>query len=256
MLAETELFKLFLLVMARVAGLISTAPILGSSSFPMTARVGLTALTSLLITPTLPALGWALPQETVPFAVLALGEGAVGMAMGFVMTMLFSAIQLGGQIMDMQSGFGMMNIFNPALETQFPIFGFFLFIFTVLYMLATNGHHVMLRALVASYGHIPIGGFSPNPALWREAANWGSSLFVDGLMISAPVAAAMMLAYVTMGLLGRLIPQIHLFAVGFPFTIGTAILLVGMMLGGFTMLLDGMFLRMFKDVEILIRGMG
>ena len=255
-MAETEIFKLFLLVMARVGGLMATAPVLGSSNFPMMAKVGLTALTAILITPTLPALGWAIPEDPLSFSILAAGEAAVGMAMGFVMTMLFSAIQLGGQIVDMQSGFGMMNIFNPALETQFPIFGFFLFILAALFLLITNGHHVMLRALAASYGHIPIGGFAPNPMLWREAANWGATLFVDGLIISAPVAAALMLAYVTMGLLGRLIPQIHLFAVGFPFTIGTAMFLIGMMLGAYIMVLDGMLNQMYKDVATMMRGLG
>ena len=253
---ELDLFKLFLLVMARVGGLLTSAPVLGSSNFPAIAKVGLTALTAMLIVPGLAALEHDLPSSPAAFTMMALGEAAIGVAMGFVMTLLFAAIQLGGQIMDMQSGFGMMNVFNPAMETQFPIFGFFLFILAVLFLLVTNGHHVMLRGLLASYEHIPVGGFMPRAALWREAALWGQAMFLDGIMISAPIAGAMMLAYATMGLLGRLIPQLHLMMIGFPFTIGMALVLMGLMLGMYVYVLDGMFLRMFRNVETLIHGMG
>ena len=69
-----------------------------------------------------------MPDDILAFAMMGVGELMIGMILGFAMTLVFSSIQMAGQLMDMQSGFGMMNVFNPALETQFPIFGFFLFI--------------------------------------------------------------------------------------------------------------------------------
>ena len=81
-------------------------------------------------------------------------------------------------------------------------------------------------------------------------------MFVDGLMIAAPVSAAMILAYATMGILGRVIPQIHLFVVGFPLTIATGLFLTAFSLGMYVYLLDGMFHRMFRNVDLLIRGLG
>lgn len=243
-------------MLARFGGLVVSAPILGSRSFPAIAKVGLSALAAVLITPSLPVLAAPLPGEALPFALLGGSEFLIGMAMGFSMTLIFAAIQVAGQIMDLQTGFGMMNVFNPAMGTQFPVFGFFLYIIAVLYLLLTNGHHVMIRALMASYEHIPVGGLSVHPNLLVEVTRWGQALFVDGLMIAAPVGAAMLLAYVTMGLLGRVIPQIHLLVVGFPITIATGLLLTAFMLGVYVQMLDGMFLRMFKNVEVLIRGMG
>jgi len=254
-MAEVEIFKLFLLVMARVGGLVVTAPVLGSANFPMMAKAGFTALVAILITPVLPALDAALPSEPVSFALLASGEAMIGLMIGFVITLVFGAIQLGGQIMDMQSGFGMVNVFNPALETQFPIFGFFLFILGVLYLLISGGHRVMIWALFSTYRHIPVGGFAVRPDLLIEVNRWGQAMFVDGLMIAAPVATAMLLAYVTMGLLGRVVPQIHLFVVGFPVTIATALFLTALSIGLYLRLVDGMFMRTFQNVETLIRGM-
>lgn len=255
-LPELETLKLFVLVMVRFSGLMVSAPVLGSRNFPIMAKIGLVALMAMLITPMVEIRGGMLPKDGTSLAVLGAGDLLIGLMIGFVMTIVFAAIQVGGQIMDMQTGFGMMNVFNPASETQFPIFGFFYFILAVLYLLAMDGHHVMIRALVASYDHIPVGGFVANPKLLFEVSTWGRSMFVDGLIMAAPVAGAMMLAYISMGLLGRVVPQIHLFAVGFPITIATGLIVVALSIDMYLGLLDDAFRRMFEDVTVLIRGLG
>ncbi len=255
-MAEIEIFKLFLLVMVRFSGLMVSAPFLGSTNVPLTAKVGLSFFGALLVTPTLPLLDSGLPQEAIAFAVLALGEFLIGLMVGFVVGLVFAAVQVGGQIMDLQTGFGMMNVFNPALGTQFPIYGFFLFILAVLYMLVTNLHHVMIAGFVHTFEAIPIGGFVAEPALLWEVSRWGDAMFVDGLIIASPVAAAMMLAYVTMGLIGRVIPQIQLFVVGFPLTIATGLMITALSIGLYVQILDGIFERTFIRMDTLIRGLG
>lgn len=233
-----------------------SAPVLGSANFPMMGKAGLSALAALLIVPTLSTMGTPLPDAPFAFALLAVGELMVGLILGFVMMLVFASIQLAGQIIDLQTGFGMMNVFNPALETQFPVFGFFMFILAVLYLLAINGHHLMIRALVSTYGHVPVGGFAAKPALFFDLAGIGQGMFIDGVTLAAPLAAAMLLTYATLGLLSRVVPQIHLFIVGFPLTIAVGLLLMALAVGVFLRAVDGMFDRMFHQVEALIRGMG
>lgn len=255
-MAEIEILKLFLLVMVRFSGLMVSAPVLGSSNVPTAAKIGLSFFGAMLVTPTLPMLEATLPGEPIPFALFAVGEFLIGLLIGFVVGLVFAAIQVGGQIMDLQTGFGMMNVFNPALETQFPIFGFFLFILAVLYMLVTSLHHLMIVGLAHTFEVIPIGGFMAKPALLWEVSRWGDAMFLDGIIIAAPVAAAMMLAYVTMGLIGRVIPQIQLFVVGFPLTIATGLFITALSIGVYVQILDGMFDRTFERVDALIRGLG
>lgn len=255
-MAELEYFKLFALVLARFSGLMVSAPVLGSANFPMTGKAGLSALAALIIVPSVSTMGMSLPDTPFAFALMAAGELMIGLILGFVMTLVFASIQLAGQIIDLQTGFGMMNVFNPALETQFPVFGFFMFILAVLYLLAINGHHLMIRALVATYDHVPVGGFAARPALFLDLAGIGQGMFVDGLVLAAPLAAAMLLAYVTLGLLSRVVPQIHLFVVGFPLTIALGLLLMALAIGVYLQAVDGMFGRMFHQVDALVRGMG
>ncbi len=252
---EVEVVKLFLLVLARVSGLMVSAPILGSANFPIMGKIGLIGFTAMLITPTLSPLHVPIPSETLAFTLIGAGEFLIGLMIGFVMTLAFGSIQVAWQIMDMQTGFGMMNVFNPAMETQFPIFGFFLFIVAVLVLLGTNGHHVMLRALVSTYDQIPVGGFVLRPQLVWEVSQWGRAMFYDGVMIAAPVGGAMLVAYVVMGLLGRVVPQIQLFVVGFPVTIALSLLVVAVSMELYLNLLDGIFHDMFQNVSTVIQGM-
>jgi flagellar biosynthesis protein FliR len=252
---EVEVFKVFVLVMVRISGMIVAAPLLGSRNFPTMAKIGLAAFISMIVTPHLAALNQPLPNDMMGFALMGAGELMIGLLIGFVMTLTFAAIQVGGQIMDMQSGFAMVNVFNPALGTQFPVFGFFLFVLAVLLLIITNGHHVMIRAIVSTFDTIPLGGFVLRPALLGDVIRWSGAMFVDGLLIAAPVTAALTVAYVIMGLLGRSIPQIQLFAVGFPLTIAVSMLVVAFSIHLYLIMMNGMFSRMFGNVAAMIRGM-
>ena len=253
---EIEHTMVFMLVIVRFSGLILTAPILSSANFPIVAKIGLIGLSAILMTPSVVMMDHPVATEPLAFAIAGAGELLIGMVMGLVMTMVFGAIQIGGQVMDMQSGFGLMNVFNPALETQFPIFGFFYFILAVLYLLVINGPHIMIMGLAHSFEVVPLGGFAPDADLMWVVSSWGTVMFLDGILIAAPVAGAMMLAYVTMGLMGRVVPQIHLFIVGFPLAIALGLVIVAFSVDLYVHFLDGMFYDMFRRVEYTVEGLG
>jgi len=256
MIAEVEILKLFLLVMARFSGLILSAPVIGSNNIPPQVKIGLIGLSAFLVTPTLPGIDTPIPGDALPFALMAAGEMIIGLIIGLVMQIAFAAIQVAGQIMDMQSGFGLINVFNPALGTQVPLFGFFFFILAVLFLLVTNGHHMMIRALVSTFDRIPVGGFSPDTSVFGQVAAWSSLMFYDAILIAAPVMVSMMLAYVAMGLMSRVVPQLHLFVVGFPLTIAISLLVVALSIGFYLSYLDGMFFEMFQNIDRMIDGLG
>jgi flagellar biosynthetic protein FliR len=213
----------------------------------------------MLVTPTLAALDTPITANPLEFGMMAIGDLLIGMLLGLVMTLMFAAIQIGGQVMDMQAGFGLMNVFNPAFETQFPIYGFFFFILAVLYLLVSGGHILMIRALALTFESIPPGGLALGSdnlrGLMGMMSTWGTAMFYDGFLIAAPVAAAMMVAYVTMGIMGRVVPQIHMFVIGFPITIALSLFVVAFATSFYIRFLDGMFGRMWRNVETAISGM-
>lgn len=253
---ELLIVEMFLLVLVRFSGLMIAAPVLGSSNVPATVKVGIAAMAAFLVTPLLPVPALPVADDLPALVFLALQELLIGLTIGFVMTLVFAAIQVAGEIMDMLAGFSMVNVFNASLETQVPILGFFYYLLAMLFLLVTSGHHTMLIALVSSFEKIPIGGLDLRPErLFEQFVRWGSAMFVDGFLIAAPVAGALLLAYITMGLMGRVVPQIHLFVVGFPITISIALGMVALSVGVYLAMLNGMFERMFRNVEALIGRM-
>ena len=102
MLAEVEIIKIFLLVAIRFSGLMISAPVLGSGNFPIVAKIGLIGSLAFLVTPGIQALDTPLPTEGLEFALIGVSELMIGLVIGLVMTIAFAAIQVGGQLMDMQ----------------------------------------------------------------------------------------------------------------------------------------------------------
>jgi len=254
---EVDTFLFFVLILMRVSGLFVSMPIIGSLNVPMMVKTGLSGLIAMLLVAVMPPLSQGIPHSLGPFLVIGAYELLIGIGMGFIVSLMFSAIQIAGELMDLQSGFGMMNIFNPAMETQFPIFGFYLFILWSMFFLWVNGHLVVLQVLGDSYKSLPIGilGSMDKNFGW-EIAKLGQIVFVFGVRLAGPIIVTMILAYAVMGILGRAIPQIHLLVIGFPITIGLGMTVIGLSLNIYVGVFDEMAREMVREVQLFIRGLG
>jgi flagellar biosynthetic protein FliR len=247
---DLSVVLVFGLVFLRVSALMVAAPFYGSLNFPVRVKLSFALLISALITPVLPPVtpSTVLLADAAQFALAAVKEVLVGLCLGFLMTLVFAAIQIAGQLLDMQSGFAMVTVFNPTVGAQFPIYGFFLFVLAMLYLLVMGGHHMILRLLAESFTAVPIGALNPTPGAFAEVVYFGSRLFVQGVMLSAPVLASVLLAYATLGLLGRVVPQIHLLSVGFPITIALSLFILAMSLSIYLQVVHNFFGEMFNQV--------
>ncbi len=254
---EVDVFLFFILVLMRVLGLFVSMPILGSRNVPMMVKAGLAGLIAIILVSLISPLPQGIPRSFGAFLVVGGYEFLIGIGIGFIVSLMFSAVQIAGEIMDLQSGFGMMNIFNPAMETQFPIFGFYLFILWGMFFLWTNSHLVVFQILGESYKTLPIGIINPlDRDFGWEIAKLGQTMFLYGVRLAGPVIVTMILTYAVMGILGRAIPQIHLLVIGFPITIGLGMIVVGISLGIYIGVFEDMAQEMVREVQLFIRGLG
>lgn len=254
---EVDVFLFFILVLMRVSGLFVSMPILGSRNVPMMVKAGLAGLIAIILVSLISPLPQGIPRSFGAFWVVGGYEFLIGIGIGFIVSLMFSAVQIAGEIMDLQSGFGMMNIFNPAMETQFPIFGFYLFILWGMFFLWTNSHLVVFQILGESYKTLPIGIINSldRNFVW-EITKLGQTMFMYGVRLAGPVIVTMILTYAVMGILGRAIPQIHLLVIGFPITIGLGMIVVGISLGIYIGVFEDMAQEMVREVQLFIRGLG
>jgi flagellar biosynthetic protein FliR len=210
----------FLFPFLRVIGLVVAEPILGNRSVPATTKVGFAVFITVLVAPALPPVPAVEPASAAGLLIGA-QQLLIGLAMGFVIRIALTAAEMAGQLAGLQMGLGFAVFFDPQSAAQTAIVGQFVGLFAILVLLATNGHYVILSALVESFRALPITAQPLDPLGWRVLVDWSGIIFSAGLLISLPVIAALLVANIAVGVMTRAAPQLNLFAVGFPITLAT-----------------------------------
>jgi flagellar biosynthesis protein FliR len=220
----------FLWPLARILAVIATAPVTGSLSLPARVKIGLAVVITVLIAPTLGPLPAVEPFSGAGLLVLV-EQIVVGAAMGLAMKVVFAAVDMAGEIAGLQMGLGFATFYDPQTRASTPVLAQFVGIMATLVFLALNGHLLVLGALAASFEALPLSA-ALNPAAggWRMLAEWGATIFLAGLAISLPVLAALLITNASLGILTRAAPQLNMFAVGFPVTLGVGLVVLALAL--------------------------
>jgi flagellar biosynthesis protein FliR len=215
----------FLFPLVRVLGLIATAPVFSNRAFPARVRLGLAAMMTLALLPTLEPSGLTVGSWSGLLALIQ--QMLIGIALGFAMRIIFTAIDLAGELIGLQMGLGFAMFYDPDNAAQSPVISEFLGLLATLVFLAINGHLMLLAVLGNSFEWWPVGADLFPAGGWLALARWGSTVFSAGLMIALPLIAALLVVNIALAVLTRAAPSLNLFAIGFPVTL----------IAGFVMLL-------------------
>ncbi|MEE3042589.1 MAG: flagellar biosynthetic protein FliR [Candidatus Latescibacterota bacterium] len=245
-------FHIFLLVLLRVSALLMVAPIFGHRTWLARAKVGLAFTVSIILFPIVADQPLDVPAGVLPYALMMIREVLMGVVMGFVVLLLFVAIQFAGQLAGLQMGFGIVNVIDPQSSNQLSIMGQFLNILAILLLLSLNGHHTILTGLVTSFETIPLGGVVLKAGLMQKMIAITAEVFIIGVKIAAPIMTALFLVTAAMGVLARTVPQMNVFMVGFPvqISVGLGAFLVCMPL--FAMLVERFIITMRRDMLVMV----
>lgn len=203
----------FLLVLSRVAGVFSVAPVLGNTNVPVRFRVGLAALVAFFLVPIVQAP--PLP-DVFSLAAAVVREVAVGLLIGLLAQMIFYAIQLAGQVVATQMGFGVERLIDPNSHTQVTGIGQIYLFTALLTFLAVDGHHLILMALARSFQSVPLGGFSLTAVTVGRFLNATSGMFLVALVFMLPLLGVLLLLEISLAIASRVMPQMNAFVAGFP----------------------------------------
>jgi flagellar biosynthesis protein FliR len=209
----------------RILAFIATEPVLGNRSVPLQVKLALALFLTLLIAPILPAPPPVSPASAAGLLVLA-QQVLIGAAMGFTARIVIAAAEMAGQLAGLQMGLGFALFFDPESAGQSPLVAEFYGLIAILTLLATNGHYVILTALVESFRVLPLVVEPISARGFLTLVSWGSQIFEIGLMMSLPVVGALLIANIGIGILTRAAPQLNIFAVGFPITLTVGFLML------------------------------
>lgn len=243
------------MVAARVAGLFAVAPIFGSQATPPQIRGGI----ALVLTFTLaPIAGIDTVVDTdVGSMILGIGgEFLLGLSMGFLMQLMFTAVQAAGQTIDMMIGFAMANIIDPMTSFQATIIGQFYNLIAVLVFFTIDGHLLLIRGLAQSFSIVPVGQAAPSPELFGILIRAFGDIFVIALMIAAPVVGAIIVTDMFLGVMAKAMPRMNVFFVGFPLRIGIGLVFVGLGMSFVVPFVSDQLIEAISKMGDLIAGAG
>ena len=217
------------LTLMRVSIVMFMLPVFSTNNIPMQVKAAATLVFSLGLWPHV-AVHTPMPAHPFDMALMVLGEAVMGLVLGMAVNFLFMGIQAGGELLGFQMGFTMINFADPLTGNQTRAAAFFLWMVSLLTFLSMNGHLYMIKGFAASFDLVPPGGLLVGAILLSQVLHLAAQMFVLALQIAAPVMVALFMVEVTLGLVARTSPQIHIMEFGFPVKIGVGFFFVGLLL--------------------------
>ena len=227
----------------RVLALFSALPVLGQRMVPARVRVGLAFLIVVAAQASLPAMPQVALDSPLAF-MLVLQNVVIGLTLGFAVRIVFAAVEFGGELIGLQMGLNYAGFFDPASGGQATATSRFFGSIVGLLFIVINGHLLVVAAVVQSFQVFPV---APEPFAFLRTLRpqaWGSEVFALGLWIALPLIAMLLFVNLVLGIISRVAPQMNVFAIGFPVTLGVGLigmlLTLPMMQAPFTMALERM----------------
>jgi flagellar biosynthesis protein FliR len=212
----------FLLAFSRLTGMLTWAPVLGHRGVPVPHRAGLALLLALVLTPLLPSRVGG-PDEALGWTLAVAGEAFVGLAIAMVAQLVMAAADVAGELIGFQMGLTASAVFDPSTGQHAGVVARFQQMLALLFFLAVNGHHLLIRAVVSSFQRVGPGAVL-EPAVTGGIVGLGGTVLQSGVALAAPLIGMLLVLNIALALLARATPQANVFIVGLPMSVGLGLL--------------------------------
>lgn len=246
-----QLVQMWMWPFFRIAGLLMTAPVVGTKTVPARIRIVIAILITAVIFPVLPDIP-DIDPVSAEGVLITVQQVMIGVSMGLCMRVIFVALEVAGQAIGQLMGLMLASMVDPSNGNQVPIVGQFYLLLATLLFLAVDGHLMMISVLAESFKGMPIAttGVSTNSA-W-EVLLWTGTILKTAVVIALPAIVSLLIVNLSFGVMTRSAPQLNIFAVGFPIMIILGVLIIFFNLGSIVphmmKMFDGGILMMQKVV--------
>ncbi|MBK6631484.1 MAG: flagellar biosynthetic protein FliR [Betaproteobacteria bacterium] len=243
----------FLFPLARIFGLLATAPLFNNAAIPMRIKLVAGLAITFAVAPALPTFPPVAPASWTGLAIFV-QQGQIGIALGFTMRLVFAGIDLAGELIGLQMGLGFAVFYDPLNATQLPIVAELAGLIALLIFLALDGHLMTLALLAESFSVLPVGATSLQAVGWETILRSGATIFSIGVLLALPLISALLIANVALGVLTKVAPQLNLFAVGFPLTLMAGFIMLALTLPYFAPTLEHLFEQGYGAVSAVMHA--
>lgn len=217
----------YLVVLARVGGIVTFAPFWGHRAAAKKVRAVLALVVALALTPALSGSVGDPPTGVVALAVVLAGELLIGFALGFAGRLVLSGVELAAHVLGAQMGLSLAGTIDPATNAQTQALTTAGQMLGLAVLLGMDGHHWFLAAAVRSFEAAPPSEPHVSAALAGLVVRLSADALAVGVALAAPAIVVLLAVEVVLALAGRAAPQIQILIVGFPLKIAVGLWLIG-----------------------------
>lgn len=221
----------FLILFARIGAVLMLLPVFSEEAVPPRVRLllalgmsaGLWGMLEARIAP-------ALVSEAALPAIL-ISELLIGLAMGMIVKIMFSAAAMAGSLISMQVGLSAAMMFDPSQGSQAPLLSRFVGVAAALVCMGFGVHHLWIGSMVQSYALFPVGGLPPAQDFATLAVGVTGKAMALSLSLAAPLIVYGIAFNAALGLASRMAPAIQIFFIAQPLNILLGLALFAATLG-------------------------
>ncbi|GAA0221829.1 flagellar biosynthetic protein FliR [Castellaniella daejeonensis] len=237
----------------RIAGLVALAPVLGESTVPMRVKIGLSVVITVVCAPLLGTMPDIAPASWGGL-LIAVQQVLIGMALGLCMRLVFTAAMMAGEFVGLQMGLAFASFFDPATGANTAVLSRLINLVAMLIFLAVNGHLLMLDGLVRTFDLLPVGAPLMTDG-WGALLDWSSQLWISGMLLALPLVVVLLTINLSLGILNRTAQQLSVFAVGFPISLTTGLIMLAIVLPQSGDFLAGLFEGGYQAMARIARSL-
>lgn len=243
-----EQFEFYLVIFARIAAFIYSAPFFSMNTVPRRVKIGLTAVLAYFVFTIFPYQPLSY-SGSLGYLFLVAMNVIAGVTLGLFANISTSILSFAGQLMDMQIGFSMATEYDPATRNTVSLTSNIYNYAVLLIMLVSRLHYYIIEAIVDSFELIPLSGVVLNTEIYKLMVQYVADFCVIGFRIALPVFAAIMIVNAVLAILAKVAPQMNMFVIGIQLKvlIGLAVLVV------ITMQLDSISDFIFDQMLSMLR---
>jgi flagellar biosynthetic protein FliR len=216
----------FFLVLARISPLFVLAPLFSSKLIPLRGRVVVALGLAVGITP-IAFRGPEIPLEPWTLAGLMGKELLVGLAFAFILGALFHAVATAGGLLDTLIGFSLGSVIDPLTGSQSTVLAQLYSLVAILVFIAIQGDAWVIQGLARTYELVPLVDAPALGSLVEGVRAAFTGILAAAVQVCAPVLLAIVVTDVAIGIVSKVVPQLNVFAVGFPAKVIVGLLLIG-----------------------------
>lgn len=203
-----------ILIFIRITAFIVICPGFSFKGLSNIFKIGLAISLSLMIYSIIPEI--KVVDNMFLFFFLNLKESILGLTLGFVTNLIFSTIEIAGNLVDFQVGFSMASVFDPSMGTTASNFGKVYYWISICVFFLLDMHHKVINALVKSFEYIPLNTVNLNNLQTKVIVSLFIEVFELAFNLAVPIIIVVLVTDIVLGIIAKTVPQINVLMLGMP----------------------------------------